>query len=90
MLAARPAKRRSVSDSDVIVAYTAFILPLSLSVFACDLHTSRQLASHLDWHEPIGLQKGWKGRSSHNGEFLRDVSFPLSGNRGYDSNRSVF
>ncbi len=43
---APPAKRHSVSDSDIIVAYTAFILPLSLSVFACDLHTLRQLASH--------------------------------------------
>ncbi len=44
----------------------------------------------LDWHEPIGLQKGWKGKSYHNGEFLRDVSFLLSGNRGYDINRNVF
>ncbi len=68
VLAARPAKRHSVLDSDVTVTYTAFILPLSLSVFACDLHTLRQLASHLDWREPIGLQKGWKGRSSHNEE----------------------
>ncbi len=58
-----------LTDSDVIVAFTAFILPLSLSVFACELHTSRQLASHLDWREPKGHQKGWKGRSSHNGEF---------------------
>ncbi len=33
------------------------------------LHTLRQLASHLDWREPIGLQERLKGRSSHNGEF---------------------
>ncbi len=84
MITARPAKRRSVSDSDVIVAGAAFILPLELV-----LHASRQLASHLDWHEPIGLQERLEGRSSHNGEILRDVSFLLSGNRGYDSNWSV-
>ncbi len=47
-------------------------------------------SSHLDWREPIGLQERLEGRSSHNGEILRDVSFPLSGNRGYDSNRSGF
>ncbi len=76
---ARSAKRRSVSDSDVIVSGAAFILPLEL-VFAC----------FADWREPIGLQERLEGRSSHNGEILRDVSFPLSGNRGYDSNRSVF
>ncbi len=34
VIAARSAKRRSVSDSDVIVAGAAFILPLEL-VFAC-------------------------------------------------------
>ncbi len=39
-----------------------FILPLSLSVFACDLHTSRPLASHLDWREPIGLQERLEGK----------------------------
>ncbi len=68
MLAAPPAKRRSVSDSDVIVAGTAFILPRSLSVFACIfiLHDNWPV---IDWCEPIGLQKCWKGRSSHNGEF---------------------
>ncbi len=33
------------------------------------LHALRQLASHLDWREPIGLQERLKGRSSHNGEF---------------------
>ncbi len=32
------------------------------------LHALRQLASHLDWCEPIGLQERLKGRSSHNGE----------------------
>ncbi len=86
VIAARSAKRRSVSDSDVIVAGAAFILPRARHY----LHASRQLASHLDWREPIGLQERLEGRSSHNGEILRDVSFPLSGNRGYDSNRSVF
>ncbi len=38
------------------------------------LHASRQLASQLDWREPIGLQERLEGRSSHNGEFLWDVS----------------
>ncbi len=61
-------------DSDVIVAGSAFILPRARHY----LHASRQLASHLDWREPIGLQERLEGRSSHNREFLRDVSFPLS------------
>ncbi len=85
VIAARSAKRRSVSDSDVIVAVAAFILPLEL-VFAC----FATIGQSLDWHEPIGLQERLEGRSSHNEEILRDVSFLLSGNRGYDSNRSVF
>ncbi len=85
MIAARSVKRRSVSDSDVIVVCAAFILPPARHY----LHASRQLASHLDWREPIGLQERLEGRSSHNGEILRHVSFPLSGNQGYDSNRSV-
>ncbi len=89
MFAARPAKRRSVSDSDVIVAGSAFYTASSSSVFACD----RMLRDNwpvIDWREPIRLQERLKGRRSHNGEILRDVSFPLSGNRGYDSNRRRF
>ncbi len=35
VITARPAKRRSVSDSDVIVVGSAFILPLELGLFAC-------------------------------------------------------
>ncbi len=35
VITARPANRRSVSDSDVIVAGSAFILPLDLGIFAC-------------------------------------------------------
>ncbi len=35
VITARPAKLRSVSDSDVIVAGYAFIRPLELVVFAC-------------------------------------------------------
>ncbi len=61
-LAARPAKRRSVSYSDVFSRTLNFILPLSLSVFACDLHSLQQLASHLDWREPIGLQESLEGK----------------------------
>ncbi len=76
MIAAHPAKRRSVSDSDVIDAGSAFILPRARHY----LHALQQLASNLDWHEPIGFQESLEGRSSHNGEFLHDVSFPLSGN----------
>ncbi len=68
MLAAPPTKRRTVSDSDIIVVGTAFILPLSLSVFAC-ICILRDNWPVIDWREPIGLQKGWKGRSSHSGEF---------------------
>ncbi len=89
MFAARPAKRRSVSDSDVIVAGSAFYTASSSSVFACD----RMLRDNwpvIDWREPIRLQERLKGRSSHNREILRDVSFPLSGNRGYDSNQRRF
>ncbi len=33
------------------------------------LYALRQLASHLDWREPIGLQESLKGRTSHNWEF---------------------
>ncbi len=77
MSAARPANRRSVSDSDVIVAGgSAFILPRARNY----LHASQQLASHLDWREPIGLQESLEGKSSHNGEFHLNVSIPLSGN----------
>ncbi len=38
VLAARPAKRRSVSDSDAIVAGSAFILPFELVIICmlCD------------------------------------------------------
>ncbi len=59
MLAARPAKRRSVSDSDVIVACTAF-------------YTASQLVSicmRCAYFATIGLQERLEGRSSHNGEF---------------------
>ncbi len=77
VITARPAKRRSVSDSDVIVAGAAFILPLEL-VFACFATIGQSFG-----------QERLEGRSSHNGEILRDVSFPLSWNQGYDSNRSV-
>ncbi len=83
VIVARPGKRCSVSDSDVKVAGSAFILPRARHY----LHDSRQLASHLDWREPIELQEWLEGRSSHNGEFLCDVSFPLLWNRGYDSNQ---
>ncbi len=31
----------------------------------------------IDWREPIGLQERLEGRSSHNGEILRDVSWKL-------------
>ncbi len=63
VIAALPANRRLVSDYDVIVAGSTFILPR-----ACHyLHASRKLASHLDWREPIGLQERLEGRSSHNG-----------------------
>ncbi len=68
MLAAPPAKQHSVSDSDVIDVGSAFILPLSLSVFAC-ICILRDNWPVIDWREPKGLQKGWKGRSSHKGEF---------------------
>ncbi len=57
-------------DSNVIVVGFAFILPRARHY----LHASRQLASQLDWREPIGLQERLEGRSSHNGEFLGDVS----------------
>ncbi len=65
VITARPAKRRSVSDSDVIVAGSAFILPLELVIFAC----FATIGQSVDWREPIGLQERLEGRSSHNGEF---------------------
>ncbi len=60
-------------DSDVIVAGSAFYTASSSSVFACD----RMLCDIwpvIDWREPIRLQERLKGRSSHYGEILRDVS----------------
>ncbi len=64
-MTARPAKRRSVSDSDVIVVGSAFILPLELVIFAC----FATIGQSVDWREPIGLQERLEGRSSHNREF---------------------
>ncbi len=61
---------REGKDSDVIVVGSAFILPRAHHY----LQASRQFASQLDLHEPIGLQERLEGRSSHNREFLRDVS----------------
>ncbi len=90
VIAARSAKRRSVSDSDVIYRISAAFAPHLYWLSSSYLHASQQLASYLDWRKPIGLQERLEGRSSHNGEILCDVAFPLSGNRGYDSNRSVF
>ncbi len=73
VITAHPAKRRSVSDSDVIVAGSAFILPLELVIFAC----FATIGQSVDWREPIGLQERLEGRSSHNGEILCDVSWKL-------------
>ncbi len=47
------------------------------------LHASRQLVSHLDWREPIGFQERLEWRSSHNGEFLCDVSWKLEKEPGF-------
>ncbi len=51
---------REGKDFDVIVAGSAFILLLELVIFAC--------------FATIGLQERFEGRSSHIGEFLREVS----------------
>ncbi len=59
--------------SDVIVAGSTFILPRARHY----LHASRQLACHLDWREPIGLQERLERSFSHNGELMRDVSWKL-------------
>ncbi len=61
---------REEKDSDVIVTGSAFILPHELVIFAC----FATIGQSIGLHEPIGLQERLKGRSSHNGEFLRDVS----------------
>ncbi len=45
------------------------MLPLELVSICMRFACFAQLASHLDWLEPIGLQETSKGRSSHNGEF---------------------
>ncbi len=76
VITARPAKRRSVSDSDVIVTGSAFILPLELVIFAC----FATIGQSVDWREPIGLQERLEEGFPNS---------PLSGNRGYISNRSV-
>ncbi len=62
VITAHPAKRHSVSDTDVSFAGSTLLLPLARHY----LHASQQLVSHLDWREPIGLQERSEGRSSHN------------------------
>ncbi len=69
MLAARPAKRRSVSDSDVIVACTAFYTASQLVSICMRCVYFATIGQSFDWREPIGLQERLEGRSSHNGEF---------------------
>ncbi len=69
MLAARPAKRRSVSDSDVIVACTAFYTASQLVSICMQCVYFATIGQSFDWREPIGLQERLEGRSSHNGEF---------------------
>ncbi len=81
MLAARPAKRHSVSDSDVIVAGSAFYTASRARQYLHAIAYFATIGQSFDWREPIRLQERLKGRSSHNGEFLSDVSFPLSGTK---------
>ncbi len=69
MLAARPAKRRSVSDSDVIVACTAFYTASQLVSICMQCVYFATIGQSFDWREPIGLQERLEGRSSHKGEF---------------------
>ncbi len=69
MLAAQPAKRRSVSDSDVIVACTAFYTASQLVSICMRCVYFATIGQSFDWREPIGLQERLEGRSSHNGEF---------------------
>ncbi len=69
MLAARPAKRRSVSDSDVIVACTSFYTASQLVSICMRCAYFATIGQSFDWREPIGLQERLEGRSSHNGEF---------------------
>ncbi len=69
MLAARPAKRRSVSDSDVIVVCTAFYTASQLVSICMRCVYFATIGQSFDWREPIGLQERLEGRSSHNGEF---------------------
>ncbi len=69
VLAARPAKQRSVSDSDVIVACTAFYTASQLVSICMRCAYFATIGQSFDWREPIGLQERLEGRSSHNGEF---------------------
>ncbi len=64
-----PAKRRSVSDSDVIVACTAFYTASQLVSICMRCAYFVSIGQSFDWCEPIGLQERLEGRSSHNGEF---------------------
>ncbi len=61
MLAVRPAKRRLVSDSDVIVAYTAFNTASQL-VGICMRFAYFAKICHLDCREPIGIQERLEGK----------------------------
>ncbi len=65
---------RDGKDSNIIVVGFRIYTASSSSLSRHYLHASGQLASQLDWREPIGLQERLEGRSSHNGEFLGDVS----------------
>ncbi len=69
VLAARPAKRHSVSDSDVIVACNAFYTASQLVSICMRCVYFATIGQSFDWREPIGLQERLEGRSSYNGEF---------------------
>ncbi len=69
LLAACCTKRRSVSDSDIIVACTAFYTASQLVSICMRCAYFATIGQSFDWREPIGLQERLEGRSSHNGEF---------------------
>ncbi len=59
----------SVSDSDIIVACTAFYTASQLVSICMQCAYFATIGQSFDWREPIGLQERLEGRSSHNGEF---------------------
>ncbi len=82
-------------ERDITVIYTYTVIHICMEVYmyvrvfigvyAWKFHSRGRRIYTASRARICMLRNNWlEGRSSHNGEILRDVSFPLSGNRGYE------